>query len=305
MAQNWFHAARGRSEGPVPPSQILELIAKGTIGPQTLVWRSGLANWEAASAHFAFAPPPEARAAGNAAIGDGGPGDSAAPIAAAEPAPAAGAPRYLEPPRPESRDWVARARAAAPAAEGVALRLGEGPPPRDHTGPDGLYIGAPYRSFLEAIRVCLSKYLTFRGRASRSEYWWFYLFTILAGNILPLFGVMLGVVLGPGIVILFAILYLALLPPLLSVNVRRLHDVGRSGWWIGGPMIMFPAIGILAAIAGIAGSAAEDAGQLDGEMAGPLFAIMVGLAVLIGLAYGITMLVFSVKRGDPGPNRYG
>lgn len=281
MARHWFHAARGRSEGPIDTAKIEAMIARGQIGRDTLVWRRGLADWQAASAHFAF--PPLGAAAPES------PGVEAAP----EPAQSSAG----------GNDWIARVREAPPAsaaAMGEAPRMAQGP--GGQTGPDGLYIGAPYRSFPEAIRVCLSKYLTFRGRASRSEYWWFYLFTMLAGNILPLIGVMLGVVLGPVVAILLGILYLALMPPLLSVNVRRLHDVGRSGWWIGGAMIAFPAFGILAAIAGIA---SEGPDQLASETAGPLFAIMVGLAVLIGLAYGITMLVFSVKRGDPGPNRFG
>ena len=50
-------------------------------------------------------------------------------------------------------------------------------------GPDGLYPGAPRRSFGEAIKVCFTKYITFKGRASRSEYWWFTLFTTLGSAV--------------------------------------------------------------------------------------------------------------------------
>ena len=45
----------------------------------------------------------------------------------------------------------------------------------DGIGPDGLYIGAPSRGFVEALVVCFRKYATFSGRASRSEYWYFVL----------------------------------------------------------------------------------------------------------------------------------
>jgi uncharacterized membrane protein YhaH (DUF805 family) len=48
-------------------------------------------------------------------------------------------------------------------------------------GPDGLYRGAPARSFGEAISVCFNKYATFSGRASRSEFWYFVLFCFLLG----------------------------------------------------------------------------------------------------------------------------
>jgi len=52
---------------------------------------------------------------------------------------------------------------------------------------NGLYAGAPARGFAEATAVCLRKYMTFRGRASRSEYWFFVLFSLLEGAIASLF----------------------------------------------------------------------------------------------------------------------
>ena len=70
-------------------------------------------------------------------------------------------------------------------------------------------------SFGEAIKTCLSKYATFSGRASRSEYWYFALFTFLLG-LIPILGYVAG---------------LAFLIPDLAVAVRRLHDIGKSGWW--------------------------------------------------------------------------
>lgn len=81
-------------------------------------------------------------------------------------------------------------------------------------------------SFPDAVRTALSKYATFSGRARRSEYWWFTLFTVtvyIATSIID-------AVIGKDIVTLLA--YLALLLPGLAVTVRRLHDTSRSGWWI-------------------------------------------------------------------------
>lgn len=75
-------------------------------------------------------------------------------------------------------------------------------------------------NFMQAIQSCLSQYATFSGRAPRSEFWWFFLFQILA---LVVSG-MLGDV-------AYSILALLLLLPALAVGTRRLHDVGRSGWW--------------------------------------------------------------------------
>lgn len=88
-------------------------------------------------------------------------------------------------------------------------------------------------SFFEAINTCLiKKYFTFSGRATRSEFWWFHLFTSLV-----VYGsIFLGIWLypnNPEIVFgICGVLTLLLIIPNLSVNVRRLHDVGNSGWFL-------------------------------------------------------------------------
>jgi uncharacterized membrane protein YhaH (DUF805 family) len=91
-------------------------------------------------------------------------------------------------------------------------------------------------SFQDAVRTCLTqKYADFSGRARRSEYWWFYLFTVLVIVVLEvLFAVLaqasstLGVIFG----FLFFVGALGLIVPGLGVGVRRLHDTGKSGWWL-------------------------------------------------------------------------
>ncbi len=80
--------------------------------------------------------------------------------------------------------------------------------------------------FVQAVRTCLSDYATFTGRASRSEYWWFVLFTSLFDFAAQLVDRGIGVrILGPlsGLVFLL---------PILAVSVRRMHDLDRSGWWV-------------------------------------------------------------------------
>ncbi|MBI1208480.1 MAG: DUF805 domain-containing protein [Azospirillum sp.] len=81
-------------------------------------------------------------------------------------------------------------------------------------------------SFSEAIKICLGKYATFTGRASRSEFWYFYLFYILVYIGACVIDAALG---AP---VLSTIVSLGLLLPVLAAQVRRLHDTGRSGWWI-------------------------------------------------------------------------
>ena len=81
---------------------------------------------------------------------------------------------------------------------------------------------APPRTFVEAIKVCLTKYVDGKGRASRSEYWYFALFTFI-----------IDVATG-GVAAILVLL------PSITVSVRRLHDIGKSAWvllWVLLPVI--------------------------------------------------------------------
>ncbi|MFC8685251.1 DUF805 domain-containing protein [Brevibacillus porteri] len=73
----------------------------------------------------------------------------------------------------------------------------------------------------------LKKYVAFEGRARRQEYWMFTLFNIIVSMVIALVDYLIGT--GS---ILGMIYSLAVLLPSLSVTARRLHDTGRSGWWI-------------------------------------------------------------------------
>jgi uncharacterized membrane protein YhaH (DUF805 family) len=90
-------------------------------------------------------------------------------------------------------------------------------------------------SFQDAIRTCLQrKYADFHGRARRSEYWFFILFTAIVGVVAGILDAILGLRSGAeygGTGPIQGILQLALLIPTLAVGARRLHDIGRSGWW--------------------------------------------------------------------------
>jgi len=76
------------------------------------------------------------------------------------------------------------------------------------------------------LRV-LKKYAVFSGRARRKEYWMFFLFHLIISFVIGFTEGFLG---SSGVV---GILYsLAVLIPTIAVSVRRLHDTGRSGWWL-------------------------------------------------------------------------
>lgn len=81
--------------------------------------------------------------------------------------------------------------------------------------------------------LAFQKYADFSTRSRRSEYWYFTLFNVLAVFVLAMVGGMISEVIGSevGLIPLF-IYYFGVLIPSLAVGVRRLHDTGRSGWWL-------------------------------------------------------------------------
>lgn len=121
--------------------------------------------------------------------------------------------------------------------------------------------------FVDAAKKALMhNYANFNGRASRSEYWWFFLFGFLAVIPAMILDGLTGIVLidaGAGISYgpFYVLTGLGFLLPGISVMVRRLHDSGRSGWWY-----------------------------------------FIGLVPCVGF---IILLVFLVQDGQPHPNDYG
>ncbi len=166
-----------------------------------------------------------------------------------------------------------------------------------------------------AIRP-LKKYATFSGRAPRAEFWWFMLLLTVAYVILTVTMVgslaslgasssdpnaMMGVAgMFGGAGILLLVVYLALLIPTLAVQVRRLHDTGRSGWWVGALYLLY--IVYYAYLLTVGMKSATNPEFVDGS-AGPVIGMMIfGLLMMI---WGIVLLVFFILPGTKGPNKYG
>ena len=97
--------------------------------------------------------------------------------------------------------------------------------------------------------VLLNKYATFSGRARRSEYWWWYLFVTIVFLVASVIDQAIGftysdLTLGGGwLATIAAIVFLV---PNLAVGVRRLHDTGRTGWWL--LIGLVPLIGVIVLI---------------------------------------------------------
>ena len=90
-------------------------------------------------------------------------------------------------------------------------------------------------------------------------------------------------------------LSLALLLPSLAVLVRRLHDVNRSGWWALPIPILLPALFFVYGMT-----------LLDlGSEAGKQIFISAGILLVALAVSGILLLVWTCRRGTPGPNRFG
>jgi uncharacterized membrane protein YhaH (DUF805 family) len=94
-------------------------------------------------------------------------------------------------------------------------------------------------SFGEAVATCFRKYVTFSGRARPSEFWWWVLFVVILAGVIAAVARATGSIdefgnLDPNSAgaALAGFLYLGLIIPHLAVSVRRLHDSGRSGWFL-------------------------------------------------------------------------
>ena len=116
-------------------------------------------------------------------------------------------------------------------------------------------------TFAQSVSTCFSKYVTFNGRAVRSEYWWFYLFGLILGWGAGLVGALVldaSLKTYPGLIV-----NIALVLPSIAVGVRRLHDTGRSGWWL---LLSLTCVGLIPLIIWLA-SAGEKAPNKYGSPA--------------------------------------
>lgn len=100
-------------------------------------------------------------------------------------------------------------------------------------------------TFVEAIKSGFRNYATFRGRASRSEFWFFMLFCLLAMLVASVLDVTLFdayVDTDDGGPLRLITLLITILPS-IAVSVRRLHDSNHSGWWY--LLSLLPIIGLV------------------------------------------------------------
>ncbi len=153
----------------------------------------------------------------------------------------------------------------------------------------------PHKNMWDYYAGCLKKYAVFHGRASRAEYWSFFLVNFLIGFILGILTVLFH---SP----VLHYLYIALIfIPGFAVAVRRFHDVQISGVWLLVPyVILLVLLAVLGVLTGI--------GLSLSDLSEDFYIILVGLwFVLIAFAavYSVACFVITVLPGTKGPNRYG
>ena len=183
-------------------------------------------------------------------------------------------------------------------------------------------------TFLEAIKTCFKKYCVFSGRARRSEYWFFVLFTELLGlgiNIISqiLSGVLTvlqdsseELVLTTSVLMLIIsgiMMFISLLIflPSLAVKVRRLHDAGRSGKWILIPMIC-NFIGVMVFVTAFITALAMVNFDVDAlvDSEETLIVLVIGavcmlIPLFISFVFSIIIFVWTIKDSQPGINKWG
>ena len=165
--------------------------------------------------------------------------------------------------------------------------------------------------FLQSIKVCLSKYVVFSGRASRSEYWWFVLFAILSSIALAFLDVAIfgtNPETGESANVLNSVFQLAILLPFLSAGWRRLHDTGRPGWYLLLPMAVGVATMVML-LSGVAVFSVLEGGFDDPEtLRGPAALLGVsGMVVMsiLQLVLSIMMIWWLSQPSQEGGNAYG
>ncbi len=182
-------------------------------------------------------------------------------------------------------------------------------------------------NFAQAVNSCFRKYITFSGRAPRSEYWYFWLFFLLVSTALTILNTSIY---GPSLVVsnetIFAqdgtqsiervitkqyssgwagtIFSVIVFVPGLAVAWRRIHDIGRSGWWIVAPFavsfalvfsVMLATIGWTALIGALfaTGNVSVEAGK----------GALIASVAILGMFF--TLLIWLCGKSQPGTNKFG
>ena len=152
-------------------------------------------------------------------------------------------------------------------------------------------------NFFDAIKYNIKNYATFSGRAPRSAYWYWQLFCVIVWGGLYVIDFRLG-----------AAFFIASIIPSLAAAVRRLHDVGKSGW----ALLCVYVPGLFVAVMQLVSVHFEErAFKASGMAAMPLahIARVIGLSAIVleipAIVYAGVIIWWMCKKGEPDGNDFG
>lgn len=295
MNERKYFYVRAGSQTPAGPHTLYELARlkdMGELQEDTLVASSGESEWvklgDVLTAHSTALPP-------------------------LPPVPSS----MALPPVPGSIPTVEVPETAGPCPMcGQEIPLDGKPVIPEHCPHCGLLLRAQNPdNFWQQFKVALKKIFIMRGRATRMEYWGFYIFIYIFSICISIPLSVIQVILmtesqalnygehfleanfwsspaGTLQLIQFAFSFLLYIPT-ISVGVRRLHDIGRSGWWMWA-MYLLPVLTIIPII-----------GLINKSINIPTGLITTLILAFISFAVSIVVLIFMLTDSQKGRNKYG
>ena len=175
-------------------------------------------------------------------------------------------------------------------------------------------------TFVDAVKTCFRKYFTFSGRATRPEYWWFFLFCLM-GNIVAavldtlLFGSVSGAVdtsstgssasaTAESTGVISTIFGIAIFVPHLAAAWRRMHDTGRSGLYALFPTLMILGAGLILLFGIGLASQFQHGGSLDVLFTRATLLVLIPTLVVLILS-PLLVLFWLSRPSQAGTNTYG
>ena len=165
--------------------------------------------------------------------------------------------------------------------------------------------------FATSIKLAFRQYAVFSGRATRAEFWWWILFLTIGNIGLGLTEGVIQLAIGAEFTIFTLLFALSTVLPSLAVTCRRLHDIGKTGWWQAVWHIFPTTAWLFTAAAFIVASTltairAADPDQTISTAQSylPFFMALIG-STAASLGIMVWAIVWMARPSQPGPNRYG
>jgi len=279
----WYYYRGDIRKGPIDDAAFRQMAAAGELEPTDLVWSPGMKEWAKAATVFGLLvppplPPQRPPTPAELFLQD----HSARAIQATNPVT-----EVIRPSQPQTLP-------SAQTEPGVTAR-----PIGGSTFAESSLSATAKKSAIGWYAEVLNKYADFKGRARRREFWWFQFVNLLIGFGVQLFFAILVQVYEPisGLVgLAFGLCIIFIILPSWAVTVRRMHDVGKPGWYAIVPLAVIllplPLYLLLHRVFG------KDIGLSQILIPVLLWTILFWAVV----GYDLVLLV---RNSQPGENRYG